>query len=212
MNGIYAGTVPTPTLISLTGEPVSLEEQKLFSRIDQNVEDTLVSSLVSAARQWFEIACDRQFMTASWQMKIPGFFAACWSRMTGRLGAYEFGVFGTGGRIDLPYPPLHSVTSITYLDTSNVLQTLSPTLYNVVTSTTPGAVEPIWTTIWPTTYLHPEAVTITFQAGYGTATQVPELVKSGIKLLADHWYKRGDTTDIPPAVKAIACAGGAYRF
>ncbi len=209
MNGIYTGTVPTPTLISLSGEPVTLAELVNYCRTDLGVDDASILALGKAAREWFETACDRQFMTASWQMKLPGFYTVC----RGRHDFYEFGAFGVGGRIELPYPPLRSVSLVQYLDLSNVLQSLDASLYNVVTSTTPGAIEPVWTAIWPTTYLHPEAVTITFAAGYGTATAVPELVKAGIKILTRHWYdNRSEATDIPPAAKAIAVSAGAYRF
>lgn len=183
---------PTPTLVNLSGEPISLEEAKAFLRVDIPDDDALITSLIAAARQYFETATDRQFCTATWRVSLDGFW---------------------GWGFELPYPPLVSVVSVTYL-VDGVATLLDSATYNVVTSATPGRVELADGQSWPSTVdTHPEAVVVTFTAGYGTATNVPELVKQGIKLLLAHWYDhRGDTTDVPPAVQAIAWACAAHRF
>ncbi len=210
-----SATIPTPTLISLSGEPISLAEAKLFLRQDIPDDDDLITAIISAARQYFEIACDRQFVTANWQVKLPGFYP--YSNYGWPLTAWARNWDGRGcgwGRIELPYPPLISVSSVTYLEMgTNNLLTLATTVYNVVTTRTPGAVELGWDQVWPVTAIHPEAVTVNYTAGYGDATAVPELVKQGIKLLINHWYEhRGDTADVPPAVQRIAWAAAAHRF
>ncbi len=207
--------IPTPILVNAEAEPISLPEAKLFLRQDIPDDDTLIQSLITAARQWFEVATDRQFCSGAWRVKLPGFYpggGSGWPVTAWGVGWNGWGC-GPWGRIELPYPPLVSVSSVQYLDAGNVAQTLATTVYNVVTSRTPGAIELAFGQTWPVTYTHPEAVTITFVAGHGDSSQVPELVKAGIKLLMAHWYDhRGDTATVPMAVEAIATASGSKRF
>lgn len=209
--------IPTPTLVSLSGEPLTLAEAKLFTRQDIPDDDTLLTSLITAARQWFEVACDRQFMTARWEVKLPGFSPDSAGYGGWPVAAWSDGWNGSGlpyARVELPYPPLVSVESVQYMPMgSTTLTTLATTVYNVVTTRTPGFVELGWDQVWPVTQPHPEAVVIDYTAGYGDETAVPELVKQGIKLLVAHWYDhRGDTADVPPAVERIAWAAAAHRF
>lgn len=204
-------TVPTPILVAQPAEPLTLAEAKLFLRVDVPEDDGLIQGLVTAARQWFEAATDRSFVTTSWRLKLPAFSPDSSSGWV--LSAAAIWGRGRPGRIDLPNPPLIGVSSVAYLDTGNVSQTLATTVYNVVTSTTPGGIELGWDQVWPVTLTHPEAVTISYTGGYGAAGDVPELVKAGIKLLLAHWYDhRGDTAEVPKAVEAIATAAGAKRF
>src|SRR6185369_783177 len=94
-----------------------------------------------------------------------------------------------GSRIDLPNPPLIAVSSVQYVEigTNNTL-TLAASVYNVVTSRTPGCIALGWDQVWPVTATHPEAVTVSYTGGHGGAANVPDLVKTGIKLLLAHWY------------------------
>lgn len=187
---MYTAT-PTPILVNASAEPVSLAEAKAHLRVDINDDDALIASLVTAAREWFERATDRQLCNATWRIKLPGFMPC----------------------IELPWPPLVSVSSITYLDVAGDEQTLDPSTYTVVTGSTPGYVELAWSQTYPVTYTHPEAVTITYVGGHGDMSGVPELAKQGIKLLLSHWYThRDDDADVPPAVQAIATALASWRF
>lgn len=158
------------------------------------IDRDLVTALGIAAREWFETAMDRQLTTAAWRLTLDGFGGSC---------------------IELPYPPLRSVSSVQYLDADGATQTLDADTYVVVTTETPGRIELADGESWPATAVHPAAVTINFQAGYGAPGDVPELVKVGIKLLAAHWYEnRGDrdAKAVPMAVESIAWNCGAYRF
>lgn len=191
--------IPTPELVTApTAEPVSLEELRLHCRLDVDDDDEELVTLGIAARQWFETALDRQLVTATWRIKLPYFYA--W-------------------QIELPYPPLRSVGSITYKDTGGVTRTLATSVYQVVTTRTPGFIQLRTGQTWPVVAISdPEAVTITFDAGYGTPQVVPDLVKAGIKFLVAHWYVNREAVgpntamSTPLGVDSIVAATRAYRF
>jgi uncharacterized phiE125 gp8 family phage protein len=180
----------TPILLSSSGaEPVTVDEVQNWLRLDE--PDPALAGLISAARDWFERACDRQFTVATYELRL-------------RLFTFQ---------IEIPYPPLVSVLSVQYLDVASVLQTVATTTYDVVTSRVPAVIQQAFGKVWPVTAVHPEAVRITYSAG-----AVSDLVKTGIKMLVAHWYEnRGDggspvKDDVPPAVKAIAWTAGSQRF
>lgn len=195
----YDTPVVTPILYAGPSvEPVSLAEMGKWVGAYASTDDAILSANITAARQWFETACDRSFVLSTWDYKFPYFFAQ---------------------EIALPYPPLRDVVSITYLDVNEASQTLATTVYDVVTSRTPGVVRLAWSQVWPVVAFRPEAVTIRFRSG--STAGCPEMVKAGIKMLAAFWYaNRGDQTItganqqpvVPMAVQNIATAASSFRF
>ena len=88
--------------------------------------------------------------------------------------------------IEVPRPPLTSVTSIKYYDSANVQRTLSAvTDYRVDAVHSPGRIEPI--NPWPSTYKKVNAVEIVYVAGYAKA-QVPVRLSQAVKQLTAFWY------------------------
>jgi uncharacterized phiE125 gp8 family phage protein len=152
-------------------EPVSLAEAKLHLRQDITDDDTLIGSLVTAARRYCEKRIGQQFVTATWRLAID---------------AFPCGVHG--GLIELPNPPLVEVDSITYVDTNGEVQTLDESFYQVDASSRPGRLAPVYGQRWPSARRQLNAVTIDFVAGYGAAAAVPETIKQAILLLVGHWY------------------------
>lgn len=158
-------------------EPVSLTEMKLWLRVEHDSDDGPISELITSARELAEQEYDRQFITASWRVTLPRFP-------------------GCGGTIRLPRCPLRSVSSITYLDYLGATQTLSTDVYVVAATRDPGLITLADGESWPTTYIHPEAVTITYSAGYGDEDDVPRRAKLAIKVAVAWWYeRRGDEID-----------------
>lgn len=74
--------------------------------------------------------------------------------------------------IPLPAGPVQSVTSVTYTDTNGDSQVLASSAYTVVGigDRTGGKIVPAYSTSWPSTRDVPEAVTVAFVAGVGTAS------------------------------------------
>ena len=103
--------------------------------------------------------------------------------------------------IELPMPPLQSVTSVTYVDADGVAQVLggSPLPFQVVVPQGPqaprGCIEPFYGEAWPTARRQPAAVRVRYEAGYPLvgsppATTMPEDVLHGMLLVIGELYKQ----------------------
>jgi uncharacterized phiE125 gp8 family phage protein len=182
-------------------EPISATEAKAHCRVDHSLDDTLIGTLITAARQRIETWQRRQLVTATWDWKLDDF---------PRDGDRTFYV---------PLPPLQSITSITYVDADGNSQTLSSSVYTVDAVSEPGRIVEAYGQSWPATRKQPNAVTVRFVAGYGLAAAVPEATKAALKLLVGHWFANreavqpGTLTELPLAVERLLDVGdwGDYR-
>jgi len=91
--------------------------------------------------------------------------------------------------LKLPFGPVQSVTHIKYLDDAGVLQTWSPSNYQL--DTFYGRVAPVPGAVWPTPARDRfSAVQIQFVAGFGaTFTSIPARVTLGLYMLIGHWFE-----------------------
>jgi uncharacterized phiE125 gp8 family phage protein len=155
-----------------TVEPFAIAELKLQSDVIRTDQDTLITAYGVAAREKIENFLWRKLITQTWELHLEDF--PC------RQGA-----------IELPFPPLQSVTSVKYLDWSGgTLLTLDPSEYVVDAVSEPARVVPAYQRIWPVVRCQPSAVIVRFVCGYGAAaTNVPESIRLGIKMLFDHLYE-----------------------
>ena len=161
-------------------------------------DDSLISSLLTAARQWVEEVTGRSLITQEWKLALPGFPGA-----TGVLGVPVYGVDplmlpGTpvAGSVAFRYAlrlargPVQSIVSVEYRDTSGTLQTLDPSTYVLSADAWEATLTPTPGSMWPPCLVHPEAAVITYTAGYGAdGTKVPQGMLAAMKLLAGTWYE-----------------------
>jgi uncharacterized phiE125 gp8 family phage protein len=164
---------------SPTAEPVSVDEFRVYARIDADEDDGLILSCIQSARERAELVSGRAIMTQTWELRLDGF----------------------RDEIVLPNPPLVSAT-IAYLDSSGVSQALATSVYTVDTYQTPGRILLAYGQSWPSTRCVENAVTITFVCGYGaTWDNVPAGLRLAIQRLALYTYQRD-------AVEGAATLGG----
>lgn len=170
-------------------EPVDLGAAKLHLREDGMSQDALIAALITAAREHAEAITRRALVRQSWRLTLDGFPA--------------------NGIIEIPLPPLVSVTGITYLDAAGTTQTLDPTTYVVDVDTLPGRIRLAYNAEWPITRGIAHAVTVTFVAGY-LPSEIPASIQAAIKLIAGTLYEHRETfvtgtiaTELPFAAKSL---------
>lgn len=156
-----------------SGEPISLEEARQQVRredvVDYDDDAFMVGILIPAARSRAEKETGRQFLEATWDLRLDRF--PC----------------GTYDAIEVPKSPLLTVTGITYVDTDGVTQTWSSSKYVVDAPAGPtakrGRISLAYGESWPSTRYQPNAVTVRFTAGYGDqGADVPPRLRQAMLL------------------------------
>lgn len=161
-------------------EPVELEfvRDQHLRVLNGNAEDDFIERLIRATRRQGEKVTRR-----------------AWVRQTFELIGDAFPIEPC---LYLPRPPLQAIESIEYLDGDGALQTMDPADYRVtplgVTSNHRGRVALAYGKVWPTTRREPDAVVITFRAGYPdlgspALPEVPEDLIHGMLLMIGELYK-----------------------
>lgn len=133
---------------------VSLADAKANLRVDGIDLDALITAWLEGITAHAENYTERALITQAWRVTQDGFT----------------------DDIELPRPPTISVTSVTYYDTANVLQTLAASQY--VLDEVNGKLLPASGVTWPDTYARFDAVTVNYSAGYGpTDATVPKSIR-----------------------------------
>jgi uncharacterized phiE125 gp8 family phage protein len=163
-------------------ELITVTEAILFMRAETVAEEaTLIASLIIASRQMCEEYLFRAIGVQTLEMRSAGFPAS-------------------NGPIILP-SPIISVTSIKYLDSSRVEQTMDAADY-IVSDAEPAMVVPV--SSWPGAYITPDSVRVVFSAGYdggsspATGRELPRTIRTAILMqVADLYENREAQTERP---------------
>jgi uncharacterized phiE125 gp8 family phage protein len=155
--------------------PVSLDEIKAFLRIDHADDDELLTTLIQAATDHFDGwsgILGRALVTQSWRVDLW-----CWP---------------VSRDLTLPLLPVQSITSVVYSDSDNADQSFAAGNYQLYA----GPIGPFLRlgdgVAWPLVYTKPDAVRVTFVAGYGAPAAVPEAIKLAIKFHVENAYDGHD--------------------
>ena len=169
-----------------TTEPISLQEAKDYLRVDSNVEDTLITALIKAARSKVENDTWRKMITQTLLLSMD------------KNEVKKFiGITGS---------PIQTINYVKYFDINVVQQTLSTGSYQPNLLNEPAIIE---ITDMPQMADRMNALQIEFVCGYGVAASVPEDLKLAMKLLIGHYYEHreavtvGNMKDLPMAYDAL---------
>ncbi len=170
-------------------EPITLTEAKTFLRIDTTEEDTLIQSLILAARVHTEQLINKKLITQTWSL-----FLNNWPNTN---------------ELQLPLNPVLSINEIKTYDTSGSPTTWPSENYTTDILSTPARI--IKRTNWPTPEQSTNGIEISITAGYGdTVTDTPEPIRQAIRHLITHWYENREpvslgenTLQIPDTVQSL---------
>lgn len=143
--------------------PLTLDEAKDHLRRTDTAMDAIIMRYIYHAVSMCDGAegiLNRALITQTWELKVDRF---------------------PWGPVDIPLPPLQSVSSVKYLDDQGVEQVLDTSVYDVFnagSTTRRGYIKLAYDQTWPTTRAVDQAVTITFVAGYGDRNSIPEYIKT----------------------------------
>jgi len=172
-------------------EPVSLSDAKAHLRVDMADEDTLISSLIAAARIHVEAYIHRVFITQTWSIYLDK-----WAQ---------------GRPLCLPISPVQSVTAINIYDEDNSFVVADPLNYVVDAASFPPRI--LWRGAGsvPRPGRELNGVEIVVTAGYGNdGAQVPQPIRQAILMLIAQWFEHREPPTLnspdeamPPAVAAL---------
>src|SRR3954453_3340738 len=142
-------------------EPVTVDDAKLHLKVDTTDDDALITRLITAARARAEWQTGRALNTQAWIL-----WRDCWPQC--RL-------------IEIPLPPLQSVSSVTVYAPDGSATVLEPASYQVDAGSAPARLTLKSMVSAPTNLRAINAVAIAFSAGYGNeADDVPAGFRAAI--------------------------------
>lgn len=147
--------------------PVSTSEAKAHLRVTHSDEDTYIGTLIQAATKYIEQYTGRSFEERTLRLYLDKFSPS----------------------IQLPRGPVTAVTSVQYIDTDGVLQTVASSVYTTDLISDPQWIVRLQDEVWPTTQDVINAVRVNYTAGETS----PADIKHAVLLLVGKWYdKRED--------------------
>ncbi len=179
---------------------LTLAEVKEFLRIevDETEEDALLGSLIASAT-----------------VTLDGYGGLLGRALIDQQWRQRFSDFPDWDRLPLPLGLVRTAPVVTYRDTLGGEQTFDR--FHLVTTALGPAIELEDGATWPQTATRPDAVTVTWTAGYGPdAADVPEVFRTAALQLIAHWYGTREAvnvgnivTEVPWGLRQTIAAMGA---
>jgi uncharacterized phiE125 gp8 family phage protein len=153
-----------------SAEPISLAEAKAHARVDGDLEDTLIASLILAARLHIERSLNAALITQSWSLYLDQ-----WPDR-----AY----------VELPLAPLLNVDAVRLYGPTGSSMTLDPALFEVDPFSRRPRLSRRDGQSWPLPGRGINGIEIAFTAGHGASPDdVPMPLRLAIKMLVAHWHE-----------------------
>lgn len=149
---------------------ITLEQAKSFAIVDIGDDDLLIEAMITTASDYVENYCNRQFLNATFELYNDCFIQD----------------------MVIPKGKIDSIVSVEYMDENEVYQTLDTEDYYLFGDCDRFRLH--LNTI-PTIARNKNAIKITFIAGYGGAVDVPEAIKSYVKIKVKDLYEYRDNIE-----------------
>jgi uncharacterized phiE125 gp8 family phage protein len=168
--------------------PVSLTEAKLHLKVDITTDDTLITNLIVAATQVSEEYTNRFFIDTVVNQTCSDFKELS----------------------ELFKSKVSAVTHVKYYDSDNAQQVWASSNYVVNKEYEPCQINLVVDKSFPNIADRIDAVECRYTVGYGTASDVPDVIKQAILLTLGNWYENRmsvitgrTTTEMPMSAKFL---------
>lgn len=170
---------------------ISLADMKGFLRVDGTADDDQITAYIATATEAVKQYLRRALLTETFVFKADGFTDGYGDDRLLALGPGVHTVsrpyvLGGGETLDLPFPPLQSVTSIVTHDRGNNASTYSASRYGVDTES--GRIYLNEGETWPSDLRAQDAVQVTYVAGYGSGS-IPTPILEAIRMYVTSMYE-----------------------
>lgn len=186
--------MPLVQIAAPSAEPISNVEAKNYLRLDADLtqDDSLIDTLISAARLYAEAYCGRSFITQQWRLVLDTFPSP---QTLGVPWGKPWSI--PPQAIQLERGPVISVDSVKYLDMGGTLQTMPASQYTADLSSPQPRITPVFGSIWPVVLPQIAAVQVNFTAGYGAAAaNVPAGIRQWLLLRVSTLYRNREEVAI----------------
>lgn len=152
-----------------SSEPLTLSETKLYLRVDGTAEDSLITDLITVAREHAESYLRRSIIDQSWRMTLEDYAPTCFR---------------------LPMGPVRSITSISLVDNEGGVIALSSSNYELKTDQDE---------IELTEMVYAHMIQITYATGYASSSDIPKSLRYGmLSHIASLFECRGEGEVVVP--------------
>jgi len=155
---------------------LSLADAKKQCYVLDTEDDAFITALISVARRTVEARTWRQLIPATFNLYLDEFPKG-------------------DGIIEVWKCPVIGLTSVSYYDTNDVLQTWASSNYEVDLKSEPARIKPVNGETWPDTYEKLNAVQITYTAGYDASDSfhtIPDNLVQAMKLVVAYMFNNRD--------------------
>lgn len=166
-------------------EPITLAEAAANLRADEDdnsppgyVEQDRILALIRAARVLCEEEIETSLVEKTLEVAVDSFHPRS---------------------IELPYGPVRSVVSVTYVDSNGADALLAADQYRINWYAVPQSLVPVYGVCWPAARCDLGSVRVRYMAGYPSADSppqvVPEPIKQAMHLYVAHYFANREAVD-----------------
>ncbi len=190
-------------------EPVGLNEAKAYLGVLDSAEDSLISNLITAARQAVEQYCGRVLISQSWRLTLDTWpqeaIVNGGLRDDVALLAANHRLGGGVVEIQLPKPPLQAVLAIRVYSAAGLAATIPASNFVVDGAATPGRVVMTSGASLPVIGQSARGLEIDFTAGYGaSANDVPAVLRQAVLQAVKALYGRDGDQSLAAALRVAS--------
>lgn len=196
---LRANTVTLKLVTPPAETPITVEQARIYLRIDNDLEDLRIETMIKAATLHLENYLGIKFVTQIWDVFMDYFPMEArgdWWDGSRELAISE--LYRASRNIKLPIGLAQSLDQFdTTSDDGTVISEL-PANYELDTANNTARIGLKQGAVWPTTVLRANSgIRFRLTVGFGDAAVVPEDIKNAIFELVAHMYEnRGDQNEM----------------